>query len=63
MGNRTHECQICGRVFDAEGEPVICNKCLNNAHTHRPRSDGREIKREATDMFYEAWEDYEREYE
>ena len=63
MGNR-HECYICGRLFDAAGKPEICNKCLNTAHKHHPRHDRRgEVKREASDTFYEAWDDYEREYE
>lgn len=60
----THECLLCGRVFVDFGKPEVCNKCMNAAHKPRPRRDTRgEIKREATDLFYEAWHDYEREYE
>lgn len=60
----THECLICGRIFDAVDAPEICNKCLNDAHKHRARPEPRRYRtREASDTFYESWLEYEREYE
>lgn len=65
MENKTtHECFLCGRVFDDFGKPEVCNQCLNSAHHHHPRHDTRgEVRREATDTFYAAWDDYTGEYE
>ncbi len=50
-------------MFDAFGEPEICDKCLDEPHEHRPRSDNRAPRREVTDTFSEAWDEYIGEYE
>lgn len=60
----THECRICGRIFEALDAPEICNKCLNDAHKYRPRPDTRrEVRRDVPESFIETWTEYEREYE
>ena len=63
----THECRICGRVFDAMDTPEICNKCLHDAHKHRPRLEpDRPVEVEwieAPEEFRKPWDEYEREYD